>query len=87
MSTLEQLHEARDIAWHDLRECCHDLKQELKRLGSPGAQELMARLSGDIHELRLLRRREVSLIGSGREPDQSTVVPPLGGSGEADSPP
>jgi hypothetical protein len=69
MSTLEQLHEARDIAWHDLRETCDALKLELKRLDSPAAQELMARLSGDIHELRLLRRREVCLIGEGKEPE------------------
>lgn len=72
MSSLEQLHEARDIAWHDLRESCDALKQELKRLGSPLAQELMARLSGDVHELRLLRRREVCLISSGREPQEMT---------------
>jgi len=63
MSDIERLHEARDIAWHDLRETRDELMRELRRLGSPLAQELMTRLSGDIHELRLLRRREVSLIG------------------------
>lgn len=73
MSNLEQLHEARDIAWHDLRESCDALKNELKRLGSPLAQELMAKLSGDIHELRLLRRREVTLIGCGHEPETTTT--------------
>lgn len=72
MSNLEALHEARDIAWHDLRESCDALKQELKRLGSPLAQKLMARLSADIHELRLLRRREVSLLGEGKEPEPMT---------------
>ena len=69
MNTLEQLHEARDIAWHDLRECCDALKLELKRLASPAAQELMTRLNANIHELRLLRRRETSLIGEGKEPE------------------
>jgi hypothetical protein len=79
MSTLEQLHEARDIAWHDLRETCDALKLELKRLDSPAAQELMARLSGDIHELRLLRRREVCLIGEGKEPEPEPMMKDEGG--------
>lgn len=68
MSALADLREARDLARDDLKRAIGDVRAELRRLDSPNWRQLMAALDGNAHELELLHRREVSLVGSGTEP-------------------
>lgn len=68
MSALADLREARDLARAELQRAIADARVELRRLDSPKWREIMAALAGNAHELDLLHRREVSLIGSGTEP-------------------
>jgi len=54
------------------REDLHDALPKLRKLlawEAPGLRELFARIEGDIHEIELLHKRELSLLESGHDPE------------------
>lgn len=75
MSNLAELRDARHTATQDLTETVESIDAELRRLGSTQRCELVASLKANIHELQLLRRREISLIANGTEPPAPKTAP------------
>lgn len=76
-STLEYIRTAAVHAKEDRDECLRTLRSVIVKTQHVETMELFARLQGDIHEIDLLRKRELSLITDGREPENLT-----GGNGE-----
>lgn len=74
-SNLTAIHEAVAIAREDRALCLLNLGRILRRLKAT-EEDLgtLAKLDGDLHELDLLHRRELSIISDGREPTESAVV-------------
>lgn len=68
---LTAIREAIAVASDDLAECLVALHRELVRTQCTAGLLLLAKIDGDAHELALLRRRELSIISTGRdEPPQ-----------------
>lgn len=69
-SNLTAIHEAIAVAREDRALCLLNLGRILRRLkASEEDLGTLAKLDGDLHELDLLHRRELSLISDGREPE------------------
>ena len=68
-TNLNDIHEAITIARESRALCLLNLGRILRRLKAT-EEDLgtLAKLDGDMHELDLLHRRELSLISDGREP-------------------
>jgi len=64
---LQAVHEAITLVKEDRDEVLRLLRPVLRSTGQAHVVEQWARLEADIHELDLLRRRELCLIESGRE--------------------
>lgn len=69
LSTLEDIRTAALYAKEDRDECLRTLRSVIVATQHVETMELFARLQGDIHELDLLRKRELSLLVDGREPE------------------
>lgn len=68
-ANISALHEAIATARTDRDDCLSNLRHILVRLNASEADMAMfAKLDGDLHELDLLQRRELSLISDGKEP-------------------
>lgn len=66
-TNLSAIREAAAVAREDLFEALRAARDAMLRL--PGGTELFARIDGNLHELDLLRRRELSVLVNGREPE------------------
>jgi len=82
---MHDLREAITKAKEDRDECLRFLRGVIVETWHTPTIELFARLDGDIHELDLLRKRELSLLVDGREPEvkqeitEATETPNQGG--------
>lgn len=80
-ANLQELREAIRIAKEDRDECLRFFKPVIRGAYVVGfdlekpkyLMERFARLDGNIHELDLLRKRELSLLGDGKEPEGFTT--------------
>jgi hypothetical protein len=66
---MKELREAIRIAKEDRDECLRFLRGIILETWHTPTIELFAKLEGDVHELDLLRKRELSLIETGKEPE------------------
>lgn len=69
-TNLIALREAKAIACVDLHGSLDDLRWHLKALDDRNGLETLGRITGNAHELELLHKRELSLIETGREPQE-----------------
>ncbi len=68
-ANLSPVREALAIVREDLHETIPALRR-LMTAEAPRLLELFARITGDIHEIELLHKRELSLLESGTEPQE-----------------
>lgn len=68
-ANLQAVREAITKAHEDRDECLRFLRGVIVETSHTPTIELFSRLDGDIHELDLLRKRELSLLVDGREPE------------------
>jgi len=68
-ANLQELREAIRIAKEDRDECLRFLRGIILETWHTPTIKLFAKLEGDVHELDLLRKRELSLLVDGREPE------------------
>ena len=72
---LNAIREAIAVASDDLAECLLALRRELIKAQCASGLALLAKVDGNAHELALLRRRELSIISTGRdEPHQEATT-------------
>lgn len=82
---LQAVREAITKAKEDRDECLRFLRGIILETWHTPTIELFARLDGDVHELDLLRKRELSLLVDGKEPEflqeitEATEIPNQGG--------
>ena len=74
-ASLQDLREAITTAQGDRDECMRFLRGIILETWHTPTIELFAKLQGDVHELDLLRKRELDLLVHGQErPDEMAVV-------------
>jgi hypothetical protein len=84
-ANLQELREAITTAKEDRDECLRFLRGIILKTWHTPTIELFAKLEGDVHELDLLRKRELSLLVDGKEPEllqettEGTEIPNQGG--------
>lgn len=69
MITLNEIQTAMDECSLGLSDGLKALRDELVRLNSPNTATLIAPVDGYLHEMDLLRRQEIELIGNGKITD------------------
>lgn len=64
---LSALQEAVSVASIDLAQCLDEMRRVIAETQHEPTMQLFAKIEGDIHEIDLLRKRELTLLTHGRE--------------------